>query len=430
MAKMLLDQLNQLLWRSIIFLRLFEHNLLCLTHYVNMSNDHRLIAIAGVDIPLGLVTLERALRNKHPGSEPTEGAKLTLTRMLQRFESLRRTMGEYVSSAAVGSVAKRSRGSTESGGISASVCDKGSPVEDHPASPLQRASEGSSPNKWGGRELAELWRQERSAPYVALAAAGLGGAYKDWRMASGLLIDWLEANPLPPSGSSADLALAWFRVRTLIQLANLLPSASGGSEDRTARLFLEVALDEFERLPSLPPIERYSRGLVKGEPGSCPGIRGSGPEQATLNASLFYTRIFLLARLLHAVVDNPDPGNRLNAQHLKLALALRDVDSACLARDVSKDHRRAVEAAHLIVYARVAFAWAADEIVSREQAKELKRSSHEALREGLDLFEVLNTEWGRKPRPGSSLLQSRFNDPYPFFPDLERARSLARTLRN
>lgn len=43
------------------FLRLFGRNLSCLTEYVSLSNDSRLMAIAGVDIPLGVVVIERTL---------------------------------------------------------------------------------------------------------------------------------------------------------------------------------------------------------------------------------------------------------------------------------------------------------------------------------------------------------------------------------
>lgn len=395
-----------------LLLRLFGRNLECLSQYVSMSNDGRLIAISGVDVPLGLLFLERSLRGRAPSApEDKEGAKKLLRQILLRFEQFRGEMNNYVR------VAR-----PESPSFAVSTSTKQPPDwnkcsdDRYDQLVLVQVSE----------ILEALWVRERNAPYLTLAAAWLGSAYKDQNLAAKLLMDWLVQNP---SDGASDIVLAWFRVRTLIQLVNILPSAFGGPESATARHVLEATLREFEAMPGLPTLERYAQSSVRGDVKNCPKI---GDIHDEVDTSLYNTRIFLLARTLHAIVDNPDPTNRLNAQHMQRATALRDADPVCIkkmAQNQNIETRRALAAIHQIVYARVALAWSSDATVSREQAQELKKQGREALRKGLNELEALYAEWRHKPlyENGRRLtdLEKHLQRGFDYFPDLERARWLA-----
>jgi len=385
-------------------LRLFGRNLSCLTEYVRLSNDSRLIAIPGVDIPLGLVVIERTLGQARGNLNRQDKvrAKRLLSETLKKFEGLRRRMNDYVQ---VG------------------VADPNkNPCRDDRYDQIMLAQVPEV--------LEQLWAQRRRAPYVTLAAAWLGSAYKEPGLAANLLITWLANNP-PPSNATPDVALAWFRVRTLIQFVNIMPSAFGGREPAAARHALDATWREFEALPGLPSLERYARSIVKGKADDCPKI---GSTWDPVDANLYNTRIFFLARRLHAVVDNPDPTDRLNADHMRLAHALKDADPVCIPEDQRKTptNMRALGAIHQIVFARVAFAWASDPAVSREQAEDLRKQGREALRKGLNELDSLYADWRHKPQSvnGRQLsdLEKHLQRGFDYFPDLERARSLAQEL--
>jgi hypothetical protein len=385
------------------FLRLFGGNLSCLTEYVSLSNDSRLMAIAGVDIPLGLVVIERTLGQTRGNLNPQikVRAKRLLSETLSQYERLRRRMDSYVQ---VG-------------------------VADPNKNPCRDDSYDRIVLAQVSEVLEQLWKQGRRAPYVTLAAAWLGSAYKDPGLAANLLITWLADNP-PPSTATPDVALAWFRVRTLIQLVNIMPSASGGREPAAARHALDATWREFEALPGLPSLERYARSIVKGKADDCPKI---GSTLNAMDANLYNTRIFILARRLHAVVDNPDPTNRLNVDHMRLAHALKDADPVCIPESLrTPTDMRALEAIHQIVFTRVAFAWASDPAVSREQAEDLRKQGREALRKGLNELDSLYADWRHKPQieNGRQLsdLEKHLRRGFNYFPDLERARSLAQEL--
>jgi hypothetical protein len=392
------------------FLRLFGRNLSCLTEYVILSNDSRLMAIAGVDIPLGLVVIERTIR-KARGSFPRqdkEHAKDLLRAILLQYERLRSRMNDYVQ---VG------------------VADPNkNPCRDDRYEEIKLAQVSEV--------LEQLWVQ-RTAPYVTLAAAWLGSAYKDPGLAANLLITWLAENP-PPSTATPDVALAWFRVRTLIQLVNIMPSALGGREPPAARHALDATWREFEALPGLPLLERYARSIVKGKAERCPKIGSTlGKVDANLyniDANLYNTRMFILARRLHAVVDNPDPTDRLNADHMRLAHALKEADPVCIPESLRRTptDMTALGAIHQIVFARVAFAWASDPAVSREQAEDLRKQGRDALRKGLNELDSLYADWRHKPQIENSRqlsdLEKHLQRGFDYFPDLERARSLAQEL--
>jgi hypothetical protein len=383
------------------FLRLFGRSLACLKEYVRLSNDSRLMAIAGVDIPLGLVVIERTLGQNRGILNPQDKihAKGLLRETLSQNERLRWRMNSYVQ---VGIPNPNN-----------SQCHD----ENYDEIELNRVS---------ATALEQLWKQQRKAPYVTLAAAWLGSAYKDPGLAANLLITWLADNP-PSSTATPDVVLAWFRVRTLIQLVNIMPSASGGREPAAARHALDATWREFEALPGLPSLERYARSIVKGKADDCPKIR------STLNpvdANLYNTRIFVLARRLHAVVDNPDPTNRLNADHMRLAHALKDADPVCISENLrTPPDMRALGAIHQIVFSRVAFAWASDPAVSREQAEDLRKQGREAVRKGLNELEALYAEWRHKPLDENGRqvtdLEKHLQRGFDYFPDLERARWLA-----
>jgi hypothetical protein len=222
--------------------------------------------------------------------------------------------------------------------------------------------------------------------------------------------------------------LAWFRVRTLIQLVNIMPSASGGREPGAARHALDATWREFEALPGLPSLERYARSIVKGKADDCPKI---GSTLNPVDANLYNTRIFVLARRLHAVVDNPDPTNRLNADHMRLAHALKDADPVCISESLrTPPDMRALGAIHQIVFSRVAFAWASDPAVSREQAEDLRKQGREGLRKGLNELDSLYADWRHKSQYAEngrqvSDLEKHLRQGFDYFPDLERARWLA-----
>jgi hypothetical protein len=382
------------------FLRLFGRSLACLKEYVRLSNDSRLMAIAGVDIPLGLVVLERTLGQNRGflNHQDKSHAKRLLRETLSQNERLRWRMNSYVQVGSPNPDNSRCRD------------DHYDQIE------LAQISE----------VLEELWTQQRRAPYVTLAAAWLGSAYKDPGLAANLLITWLADNP-PSSTATPDVALAWFRVRTLIQLVNIMPSASGGREPAAARHALDATWREFEALPGLPSLERYARSIVKGKADDCPKI---GSIVNPVDANLYNTRIFVLARRLHAVVDNPDPTNRLNADHMRLAHALKDADPVCISESLrTPTDMRALGAIHQIVFSRVAFAWASDPAVSREQAEDLRKQGREAVRKGLNELEALYAEWRHKPLDENGRqvtdLEKHLQRGFDYFPDLERARWLA-----
>ena len=385
-------------------LRLFGRSLACLKEYVRLSNDSRLMAIAGVHIPLGLVVIERTLGQTRGNLNPQDKvrAKRLLSETLSQNERLRWRMNDYVQ---VGILNPNN-----------SQCRE----ENYKEIDLPQAS----------KVLDQLWEQRRRAPYVTLAAAWLGSAYKDPGLAANLLITWLANNP-PPSTATPDVALAWFRVRTLIQLVNIMPSASGGREPAAARHALDATWREFEALPGLPSLERYARSIVKGKADDCPKI---GSTLDDMDANLYNTRIFVLARRLHAVVDNPDPTIRLNADHMRLAHALKDADPVCISKSLrTTTDMRALGAIHQIVFSRVAFAWASDPAVSREQAEDLRKQGREALRKGLNELDSLYADWRHKPHPPEngrqvSDLEKHLQRGFDYFSDLERARWLAQEL--
>ena len=93
---------------------------------------------------------------------------------------------------------------------------------------------------------------------------------------------------------------------------------------------------------------------------------------------------------------------------------------------------RALGAIHQIVFTRVAFAWASDPAVSREQAEDLRKQGREALRKGLYELESLYTDWRHKPQyeNGRQLsdLEKHLQRGFDYFSDLERARWLAQEL--
>lgn len=399
-----------------VFLRLFADDLECLTQYVELSNDTRLTAIAGVEIALGFVVLERALQGNQGIRGPSNGSKLVLRRMLKKFGDLRRNMGDYLRAAGI---------------VADNKCGSGSTGAHHlPIASPGHSEPSSTQDERGYAEMNDLWQQNRNAPYMTLAAAWLGSAYKDPGLAAKLLITWLADNE-PLSTATPDLALAWFRVRTLIQLVNIMPSAFGGTEPAAARHALDATWREFEALPGLPSLERYARSIVKGKADDCPKI---GSKLSDTDASLYHTRIFILARRLHAVVDNPDPTNRLNAYHMRLAHALKEADPVCIPGDQPRKafDMRALGAIHQIVFARVAFAWASDPAVSREQAEDLRKQGRDALRKGLDELDSLYADWRHKPqyengRPLSDL-EKHLQRGFDYFSDLERARWLAQEL--
>jgi hypothetical protein len=124
------------------------------------------------------------------------------------------------------------------------------------------------------------------------------------------------------------------------------------------------------------------------------------------------------------VVDNPDPTNRLNAEHLRLATALKDTDLTCLPLNFDAEQKRAWGAVFQITYARVARAWAAEDIVSREQARDLLEKSNDAFRIGLNDLEALRRDWLRGPKGNPGDLRNLFES-FPFQPILETTRRLA-----
>ena len=159
------------------FLRLFGRSLACLKEYVRLSNDSRLMAIAGVDIPLGLVVIERTLGQNRGILNPQDKshAKRLLRETLSQNERLRWRMNYYVQ---VGIPNPNN-----------SQCHD----ENYDEIVLDRVSAA----------LEQLWTQQRRAPYVTLAAAWLGSAYKDPGLAANLLVTWLADNP-PPSTATPE----------------------------------------------------------------------------------------------------------------------------------------------------------------------------------------------------------------------------------
>jgi hypothetical protein len=399
------------------FLVLFRATLSCLEHYVSISRDTRLVAIAGVDVPLGFVVLNRAITlRKGQSQEPTSELEAVFLELLKNMDQLRGRMYRYMD--------------TFLSGVRMQCVDR--PEQVSVADNL-RSQDFSQNNNEKARHqeiflLRQLWGHERKAPYIALAATWLGAAYKEPGMAARLLTDWLQENPRDlRSSGTADVALAWFRVRTLVELLAILPSTFGRPEPASARAALQVTFTELENLPGLPSLERYTLTSVRGKAGDCPKIHEelstNNESLSKIDARLYFIRTHVLARLLHAVVDNPDPTNRLNAQHLRLATALKDADPTCLPENFDPEQRRAWVAVFQITYARVARAWAAEDFVSREQARDLLEKSKDALRIGLNDLEALHSEWRRGRDGNSGDLGNLFNT-FPFQPILETTRRL------
>jgi hypothetical protein len=91
---------------------------------------------------------------------------------------------------------------------------------------------------------------------------------------------------------------------------------------------------------------------------------------------------------------------------------------------------RALGAIHQIVFSRVAFAWASDPAVSREQAEDIRKQGREALRKGLNELDSLYADWRHKSQYAEngrqvSDLEKHLRQGFHYFPDLERARWLA-----
>ena len=399
------------------FLGLFRGTLSCLEHYVSISRDTRLVAIAGVDVPLGFVVLNGAITlRKGQSQELTSEVEAVFLELLKNMDQLRGRMYRYMD--------------TFLSGVRKQCVDR--PEQESVADHLRPHDLSQNNNEKARPQeiflLRELWGHERKAPYIALAAAWLGAAYKEPGMAARLLTDWLHENPRDlRSSGTADVALAWFRVRTLVELLAILPSTFGRPEPASARAALQVTFTELENLPGLPSLERYTRTSVRGKAGDCPKIHEelstNNESLSKIDARLYFIRTHVLARLLHAVVDNPDPTNRLNAQHLRLANALKDADLTCFPINFTAEQRRAWGAVFQITYARVARAWAAEDIVSREQARDLLEKSKDALRIGLNDLEALHSEWRRGPEGSSGDLRNLFNT-FPFQPILETTRRL------
>ena len=399
------------------FLGLFRGTLSCLEHYVSISRDTRLVAIAGVDVPLGFVVLNRAItRRKGQSQELTTEVEAVFLELLKNMDQLKGRMYRYMD--------------TFLSGVRKQCVDR--PEQERGAEHLTSHDLSQNNNeKTRPQEillLRKLWGHERKAPYVALAAAWLGAAYKEPGMAARLLTDWLHENPRDlRSSGTADVALAWFRVRTLVELLAILPSTFGRPEPASARAALQVTFTELESLPGLPSLERYTRASVRGKAGDCPKIHEelstNNESLNNIDARLYFIRTHVLARLLHAVVDNPDPANRLNAQHLRLANALKDADLTCFPINFNAEQRRAWGAVFQITYARVARAWASEDIVSREQARDLLEKSKDALRIGLNDLEALRRDWLKRPEGNPEDLRNLVES-FAFQPILETTRRL------
>jgi hypothetical protein len=374
------------------FLSLFQGALTCLERYVEISRDTRLVAIAGVDVPLGFVVLNRAIADQNrQRQELTSEVKGVFLELLKNMDQLKGRMYRYMDTFSSGARNQCVEGPEQRA------------IENHLTPPEFSQKSNEKTRSQEIHLLSELWRQERSAPYVTLAAAWLGAVYKEPGMAAKLLTDWLHENPRNlRSSSGADVALAWFRVRTLVELLAILPSTFGRPEPASARAALQVTFTELESLPGLPSLERYTRAFVRSKAGECPkiheGLPISNESGNQIDAHLYFIRTHVLARLLHAVVDNPDPTNRLNAEHLRLATALKDTDLTCLPLNFDAEQKRAWGAVFQITYARVARAWAAEDIVSREQARDLLEKSNDAFRIGLNDLEALRRDWLRGPK--------------------------------
>lgn len=375
------------------FLEIIRPGLRCTERYVQASGDGRLIAIRGVDIALRLAVLERALRGGGATGPARDAARENSQILLRRFRELAVEMRGYLNAA----------GATEQ---ESAACVLPVPNDEAVSAALEKLWEAGSGD----------------APYLTLAAAWLGGAYQAPSFAVRTLLEWLDKHP-----TASEPARQWFRVRVLIQLVNGLPEAGGGApESSMARLALERTLEEFGLLPGLPPLARYDRATVSGKATACPGLHGvaAGP----VDASLFYTRIFLIARLLHAVVDNPDPDRRLNARHLRLAAELRAVDLACLPSSTTEVDRGALDAIHRVTFSRVAFAWAAEGraagLVGEGEAVELRRQGRQSLAGGRADLEGLLQQWRNGEKMRQARLPDQFLVPFDYMPDLERARRL------
>ena len=401
------------------FLDMFRDTIVCLDNYIKQSNDTRLIAIAGVHVPLAFVVLERAIRER----KDREYAHRLLATLIKNEAVLQKSIGDYIN--------KSQREETTG-------CPpfKGSATKPDPASSADKQSDDQS---MGGREaqtrlelakplLEFVWNQGEktnyTAPYITLAAAWLGAAYKEPSMSARLLTDWLADSRNTQRPGNPDVTLAWFRVRALIELVIILPSTFGRPEPASARTALEVAVREFEALPGLPRPERYARTTVRSNGSRCPKIHDS-PDPSDLDANLLLTRASLWARWLLAVVDNPDPANRLNVSHMRLATALRDADPACLPGTLKPYDGQAWSAVFQITYARVARAWAAEPVVSREQARELRKEAENTLRMGLNELEAAHAKWREAQNKGERSGLTNLFQNYPFQPILETARRLA-----
>jgi cell division protein ZapA (FtsZ GTPase activity inhibitor) len=385
------------------FLGMFRSTVLCLDNYIKKSNDTRLVAIAGVNVPLAFVVLERAIRERQSDRSLNHARKL-LDTLRKNEEQLQEAMGSYMDG-------------FQNGENNKCQSSQGSPAQPDPASSADKQSDDKPPHIL----LDGVWKEKSDAPYITLAAAWLGAAYKEPSMSARLLTEWLadKRNTLAPE--KPDVTLAWLRVRTLIELIIILPSTFGRPEPASARAALEVAVGEFEALPSLPRLEHYARTTVRSNGSACPKIHDS-PDPLGLDANLFLTRASLLARMLLAVVDNPDPANRLKAHHMRLATALRDADLACFPSILKPYDSQAWSAVFQITYARVARAWAAEPVVSREQARELQKEAENTLRMGLHELEAAQAKWREAQERGDRRDLTNLFQNYPFRPILETAR--------
>jgi hypothetical protein len=108
-----------------------------------------------------------------------------------------------------------------------------------------------------------------------------------------------------------------------------------------------------------------------------------------------------------------------------VATALRDADPACLPGTLKPYDGQAWSAVFQITYARVARAWAAEPVVSREQARELQKEAENTLRMGLNELEAAHAKWREAQDKGERSGLTNLFQNYPFQPILETARRLA-----
>ena len=107
---------------------------------------------------------------------------------------------------------------------------------------------------------------------------------------------------------------------------------------------------------------------------------------------------------------------------MRLATALRDADLACFPANLKPYDSQAWGAVFQITYARVARAWAAEPVVSREQARELQKEAENTLRMGLHELEAAQAKWREAQEGGDRRDLKNLFQNYPFRPILETAR--------